>query len=421
MFYDIFLLVKVMEKIYKREEYLKKMRGFYHDSMIKVITGMRRCGKSFLMKSIINELIESGVKKKDIIYIELDEKKYLDVTKPSELEKIIDSLVIDDDFKYLFIDEVQNVKNYEKLINAYNETNNFSIFLTGSNSYLLSGELSTKLSGRYIEIEVFPLNFYEYKEMKMFLGKEVNSNIFLEFDEFIRNGGLPRTLYYDNNQDKLTYTKSVLNQIFEKDIKSHKKIKNTYLFDLIFKFVVNNLGSIISVRSIYNYLTKGEKISVDRRTIKTYISILEKAKIIYSCPLFDIKSKRVLKGEAKYYLSDLSIYYAFNTDNRINYGPVLENVLFEYLRSKNYSLSVGRIGNLECDFIARKDYDKYFYIQVSKSISDEKTLIREFKPFYDIKEFYPRYLFLLDYVFKDNDMGVNTVNIAQFIYDYKDL
>ena len=410
-----------MEKIYKREEYLKKVRGFYHDSMIKVITGMRRCGKSFLMKSIINELIESGVKEKDIIYIALDEKKYLDVTKPSELEKIIDSLVIDEDFKYLFIDEVQNVKNYEKLINAYNETNNFSIFLTGSNSYLLSGELSTKLSGRYIEIEVFPLNFYEYKEMKMFLGKEVNSNIFLEFDGFIRNGGLPRTLYYDSNQDKLTYTKSVLNQIFEKDIKSHKKIRNTYLFDLIFKFVVNNFGSIISVQSIYNFLTKGEKISVDRRTIKTYISILEKAKIIYSCPLFDIKSKRVLKGEAKYYLSDLSIYYAFNTDNRINYGPVLENVLFEYLRSKNYSLSVGRIGNLECDFIARRDYDKYFYIQVSKSISDEKTLTREYKPFYDIKEFYPRYLFLLDYVFKDNDMGVNTVNIAQFIYDNKDL
>ncbi len=421
MIYGIFLLVKVMEKIYKREEYLKKVRGFYHDSMIKVITGMRRCGKSFLMKSIINELIESGVKKKDIIYIELDEKKYLDVTRPSDLEKIIDSLVIDDDFKYLFIDEVQNVKNYEKLINAYNETNNFSIFLTGSNSYLLSGELTTKLSGRYIEIEVFPLNFYEYKEMKMFLGKEVNSNIFLEFDEFIRNGGLPRTLYYDNNQDKLTYTKSVLNQIFEKDIKSHKKIKNTYLFDLILKFVVNNFGSIISVKSIYNFLTKGEKISVDRRTIKTYISILEKAKIIYSCPLFDIKSKRVLKGEAKYYLSDLSIYYAFNTDNLINYGPVLENVLFEYLRSKNYSLSVGRIGNLECDFIARKEYDKYFYIQVSKSISDEKTLTMEFKPFYDIKEFYPRYLFLLDYVFKDNDIGVNTVNIAQFIYDYKDL
>ena len=203
-----------MEKIYKREEYLKKIRGFYNDDMIKVISGIRRCGKSYLLKSIISELEESGVNSKDIIYIELDKKEYVNIDTPLKLEKLIDSKIIDKDFKYLFIDEVQNVKNYEKVINAYREEN-MSIFLTGSNSYLLSGELMTKLTGRYIEVEMLPLNFYEYVDMKKFLNKEINSNIYLEFEEYIRCGGFPKSLFYDNIEDKMLYTTSVINQIFE--------------------------------------------------------------------------------------------------------------------------------------------------------------------------------------------------------------
>ncbi len=410
----------IMEMVYKREEYLKKIRGFYKDSMIKVITGIRRCGKSYLLKSIIEELKENGVLDKDIIYIELDKKNYKNINSPSDLEKLIDSLIIDDDFKYLFIDEVQNVLGFESIINAYKEEENFSIFITGSNSYLLSGELVTKLTGRYIEIEMLPLNFYEYVDMKKFLNKEVNPNIYLEFEEFIRNGGFPGSLYYDNYQDKLLYTKSVIEQILEKDIKNYKKIKDIELFELIEKFVINNFGCRISIKSIYDYLIN-QKISVDRRTVKTYIALLENAKIIYPCDLFDIKSKKILDGEKKYYLADLSIYYALNTDNRINYGPVLENVLFSYLKYKNYSLSVGKIGNLECDFIARRGVDEYFYIQVSKNIDDEKTYEREYKPFYQIKEMYPRYLFVSDLIFQKNIDGIKNVNIIDFIYNKQDL
>ena len=253
----------IMEMVYKREEYLKKIRGFYKDSMIKVITGIRRCGKSYLLKSIIEELKENGVLDKDIIYIELDKKNYKNINSPSDLEKLIDSLIIDDDFKYLFIDEVQNVLGFESIINAYKEEENFSIFITGSNSYLLSGELVTKLTGRYIEIEMLPLNFYEYVDMKKFLNKEVNPNIYLEFEEFIRNGGFPGSLYYDNYQDKLLYTKSVIEQILEKDIKNYKKIKDIELFELIEKFVINNFGCRISIKSIYDYLIN-QKISVIR-------------------------------------------------------------------------------------------------------------------------------------------------------------
>lgn len=409
-----------MENIYKREEYLSKIRGFYDDTMIKVITGIRRCGKSFLLKSIINELKDTGINDKDIIYIELDKKEYKDITTPNELEKLIDSLVIDNDFKYLFVDEVQNVEGYEKVINAYREEGYFSIFLTGSNSYLLSGELATKLTGRYVEIEMLPLTFYEYVDMRKFLGKEIDLNIYHEFENYVRDGGFPGSLYYDRYEDKLLYTQSVINQIFEKDIKKHKKIKDIALFEVIQKFVVNNFGSIISVGSIYDYLV-GQGTNVDRRTIKTYIEVLENAKIIYPCELFDIKSKKVLEGDKKYYLADLSIYYALNTDNRINYGPVLENILYSYLKSRNYSLSVGRIGNLECDFIARKSVDEYFYIQVTKNMDDKKTEDREYRPFYEIKEMYPRYLFVFDLILQKNVNGIKNVNIVDFIYNNEDL
>lgn len=408
-------------EIYRRENYLKRIRGFYNDaSIIKVITGIRRCGKSSLLKSIIEELKEKGIKEKDIIFLELDKKEYKKITTANQLEEEIDKNINDNDFKYLFIDEVENVKNFEPVINAYREEENISIFITGSNSYLLSGELMTKLTGRYIEFEMMPLNFYEYVDMKKFYNKEINNNIYIEFEEFIKNGGFPGALAYDSYEDKITYISSVVNQIFEKDIKTNNKIKDTALFEVIEKYIINNFGGIISVNSIHNYLKKNQNIKTDRRTIKRYIDILEKAKIIYSCDLFDIKSKVVLKGEKKYYLADFSIYYTTNTDNRISYGPMLENIVFNYFKSKNYSLSVGRIGKLECDFIARKDFDKYFYIQVAKTISDEKVEEREYKPFYEIKNMYPKYLFTSDVLLQDRD-GVKNVNIADFIFKNEDL
>ena len=405
-----------MEKIYKREEYLKKIRGFYKDNMIKVITGIRRCGKSYFLKSVIQELIDSGVQEKDIIYIELDKKGFKNIKTPNQLEKVIDERITDDDYKYLFIDEVQNVKNYETLINSYREEN-MSIFITGSNSYLLSGELMTKLTGRYIEIEMLPLTFNEYVDMKRFFERDVNENIYLEFEEYVRNGGFPGSLNYDNYEDRITYTQNVIKQIFEKDIKKNNKIKNAEIFEIVQKFAVNNFGGVISVKNICDYLKNNEKLKIDRRTIKKYLDILEKAKILYPCDLFDIKSKNVLKGEKKYYLADLSIYYAINTDNRINYGPVLENILFNYLKSKDYNLSVGKIGELECDFIARKGFENYYYIQISKNIDDEKVKEREYRPFYEIKNMYPRYLFVLDIVLQRNVDGIKNENIVDFIYN----
>jgi len=408
-------------KIYKRETYLNKIRGFYNDDeTIKVITGIRRCGKSFLLQQIIQELKDEGIKEKDIIYIRLDKKPNKSIKTPIALEQLIDSKVNDDDFKYLFIDEIQNVKGYEEIIDAYRGEGNMSIFITGSNSYLLSGELATKLTGRKIEIEMLPLNFYEYIDMKKFYNKELNSNIYVEFQNYLRNGGFPGSMFYDKLEDKVRYTQNIINDIFKKDIRPNEKIKNLEMFNSIQNFIVNNYGAMISISSIREYY-KGQNINVDERTIERYIEILENAKIIYRCDVFDIKSKNVLNGERKYYLADTSIYFSMNTDNRINYGPILENVLHNYLISKDYSLSVGRIGKLECDFIARKGFENYYYIQVSKNIDEKKTKDREYKPFYEIKDMYPRYLFVFDFVLQNNVQGIKNINIVDFIVNNEEL
>ena len=315
---------------------------------------------------------------------------------------------------------VQNVLNFEEVIESYRNEGNISIFITGSNSYLLSGELATKLTGRKIEIDILPLNFFEYIEMKKFLNKNMNENIYLEFEEYIRIGGFPGALKYDNLDDKKRYTENVLDDIFEKDIKTNEKIKNTEMFNNVKNYIINNFGSLISVGNISKYyLSIG--INIDVRTIERYLEILCNAKIIYSCESFDIKSKTSLSGEKKYYLADLSIYFLYNTDNRINYGPVLENILYNYLKSKDYELSVGKIGKLECDFIARKGSEKYYYIQVSKNIDEEKTMNREYRPFYEIRDMYPRYLFLLDMIFQKNIDGIHNVNIVDFIINNEEL
>ena len=410
-----------MEQIYKREIYLKKLRGFYNDNeMIKVITGIKRCGKTYLLRTIIEELKEKGVPDKDIIYIRLDVPPCNNLTLSEQLDNLIKESITDYDFKYLFIDEVQNVKDFEKVIDGYRALGNMSIFITGSNSYLLSGELVTKLTGRKIEIEVLPLNFYEYIEIKKFFGSDINNNIYLEFENYVRNGGFPGSINYENGEDRRRYTENILDDIFNKNIKVNEKIKSTETFRNIETFIINNFGTIISASSIKKYY-KSKNINIDIRTINRYINILENAKIIYPCDTFDIKSKMVLNRERKYYLADTSIYFAFNTDNRINYGPVLENILHNYLLSKDYHLSVGKIGKLECDFIARKGIDNYYYIQVSKNIEDDKTSAREYRPFYEIKDMYPRYLFLLDFIFKKNVDGINNVNIVDFMYNNEEL
>ena len=409
----------MFKNIFRREYYFNRIKGFINSDIIKVVTGIRRCGKSSFMKSIVNYLLEIGIDNKDIIYINLDEKGYRYIKKDSELEKIIDNKVSDNDFKYLFIDEIQNVNNFEPLINAYRETGNFSIFITGSNSYLLSGELITKLTGRYIEIEMFALNFKEYLDMKKFYNKAIDSNPYKELEHYILNGGFPQVIEFDNQNDKELYIKDVLNQIIKKDIKRHNKIKNVSVFERVLRYIINNFGATCNLSNILRYFNDEEKIPITQETLYKYIRIIEDAKIIYRCNRFDLRSKKSLKGEQKYYLSDLGICYATNVDKRINYGPVLENIIYTYLSSKGYDLSIGKIGTLECDFITLKNLT-YHYIQVATSIADKKVEDREYIVFYKIKDNYPKYLFTLDPLRQYRE-GIIHENIIDFITGDNDL
>jgi len=406
-------------KVYTRQYYIDKIRGFYHSDLIKVITGIRRCGKSCFLLSVMEDLKNSGVDEKDILYLNLDKRGYRKIKTPDDLEAAIEALITDDDFKYLFVDEVQNVEGFEEVINGFREDGNFSIFITGSNSYLLSGELSTKLTGRYIEVEMFTLNFREYLEMKEFFGKEIKENKMEEFNEYIRFGGFPKTLEFDNIADKETYISDVISQILDKDVVRHKKIRNRLVFEKVMTYIINNFGATVSLSGIAEYFKNQEHIVIRQETLNNYLKILENAKIIYKCTRFDIKSKKSLRGEQKYYLADLGIYYSRNVDARINYGPVLENIVYTYLSAKNYKISVGRIGKLECDFITRIN-DEYRYIQVAMTIMNEETEEREYKPFSIIRDNYPKFLFTVDTLLQKRD-GVIHKNIIDFISDDENL
>lgn len=410
-------------QVYHREKYLSRIRSFYHDEgMIKVITGVRRCGKSCIMLSIADELRDSGIPDENIAFIDLDLRINRKVKTPDALEELIDRTVSPDaqGTKYLFIDEIQNVRGFEELVNGYRTDGGWSIFITGSNSYLLSGELATKLTGRYLEFEVFTLDFAEYLGMKRYLDKEVSSNLSQEFAEYIRIGGFPKSVEYDSEQDKRSYVQGVVQEIFEKDVKRSNKIRNVSVFNAVRDYLINNFGATTSLKNLLEHFNRVEKVSIKRETLNRYIQILADAKIIYRCQRFDMKSRKSLARDEKYYLADLGLYFAMNTDARINYGPALENVTYQYLRSLGYMMSVGRIGTLECDFVARRAFGEYFYIQVAMTIADRATENREYRPFEKITDSYPRYLFTLDLLLQQRE-GVRHLNLMEFIASGGDL
>jgi predicted AAA+ superfamily ATPase len=402
-------------ELFKRENYLKKIRGFYHAAdIIKVITGVRRCGKSSLMQIVAEELRGAGIEENRIIFLNLDKREYRKIKTADQLDELIASFSQSDELMYLFIDEVQNVAEFEEVINAYREDGGYSIFITGSNSYLLSGELATKLTGRYIEIEMFPLTFDEYLQIKAFYQKPVDPNLSVELNRYILEGGFPRAIQFDELANKRRYTEGVVTEIFEKDIRRRVKIKDREAFEAVRHFIVNNFGATTSISSLQAALTKNG-MAITRATVNKYITALVDAKILYECDRFDMKSKRALKGEKKYYLSDLSFYFCDNTDNRINYGPVLENLVYFYARSRGLSVSVGRIGTLECDFILRNREMDYAYVQVAYTIAQSlDTEEREYRPLERIRDNYPKYLLTTDYLLQKRS-GIRHVNLMEFM------
>ena len=407
---------EIRSDLYKREKYLDKIRGFYHEcEVIKVLTGVRRCGKSSIMNLIAGELLASGVKEDNILYFNLDKKPYDTVTSAEELDALISENSKADGIKYLFIDEIQNVEGFERVINSWREERDFSIFMTGSNSYLLSGELVTKLTGRYIEFNILPLSFEEYIGFKQFFGKSISADNLTELRFYILEGGFPYVVRLNSLNDKRTYVQSLIDEIYEKDVKRRIKIRNRAAFDAVMRYVVNNFGATTSIQNIVDDFAKIGT-TINKETVNKYISALISAKIIMPCERFDMKSRRSLAGEKKYYLSDLSFYYAFNTDNRINFGPVLENIVYTYAASRDYTISVGKIGKLECDFILRDNEMNYSYVQVAYTIlGSRETEDREYRALEGITgDNYPKYLLTTDSLLQKRN-GIIHANLIDFI------
>lgn len=403
----------MFHNVYPREKYLTRIRPFYESDIIKVITGIRRCGKSFILKGIINELYQKGVKESQIIYIPLDKRGFKKIKLPEQLEEKIEEMIEGDGFHYLFIDEVQNVIGFESVVQAYVEEG-YSVFLTGSNSYLLSDEISTKLTGRYLKFETYTLDFCEYLDMKKYYDLKIDSDMDVEFNEYILNGGFPKALEFPDVNTRQTYTRGIIEEIFEKDVKTRKRISNISVYERVQSFLLNNYSAPFSITNLLECL-KNEGFSTKPSTVRGYIEDLKKAKIVYECNRFDLKSKKALQRDQKFYLADMAIYFAMNTDNRFIFGPSLENIVYLYLASHDYQISIGKIGKLKCDFIVRDKKQNYAYVQVAYTLhgEDEKATERikerEYRPFRDIRDGYPRYIISLD-KYRDQQEGVHHIN-----------
>lgn len=389
--------------VFHREYYLRQIRPFYSDSLIKVLTGIRGCGKSCIMQAISEELLVDGAAPENLIFLNLDDRENRKIKTDDGLEAKLDELLSSSDkesMRYIFIDEIQNATGFEELLVAFALEPNVSIFITGSNSYLLSSEIATKLTGRYVEFEIYTLSFGEFLGFKKFLGRELKETS-VELREYLEHGAFPKSVEFTDTQSKDDYITNVVSQIFDKDIRNRHRIRNQDVFEKVMTFVINNFSSQISVTSLAQYLEHTEKIRVKRETLATYLRLLEDAKILYRCRRFDLKSRKSLRGEVKYYLADLGIFYARNTDRRISFGPALENLVYIHLRRLGADVSVGKIGKLEVDFITHGGRgstreNSFAYFQVSVSVVDPKVAEREFRSLNQIQDNYPKYLVTLD-------------------------
>ena len=393
----------------KRERYLKEIREFYDSDLIKILVGIRRCGKSVILEQIMDELKEKGVEEDHIIYVNFEFIEFEELTDYKKLNKYIKDKVKDDKIYYLFFDEIQYVYKFEKVINSLRASKKFSIFITGSNSRLLSNELSTVLSGRYVSFKINPLS---YKEVLELLGKTKSTgNI---FKDYMKWGGLPNRFEFKSEETIKNYLYSVFDSIILRDVVERLKIRDVSLFNLILQYVVDTIGREFSAQNIKNYLKiKGREVST--LTIYSYLEALCMALLIKRAYRYDVHGKAVLKTLNKFYVTDLGIAQIKNHKLEIDDCYALKNIVFNELNIKGYEVYSGKTKKGEIDFVAIKP-NKKIYIQVAYSISDEETKKREFGAYDVINDNYPKYVITLDNRKYDYN-GIKHVNVIDFLLD----
>lgn len=396
----------------ERKSYLEKLIALKDKQLIKVVTGIRRCGKSTLFKLYQDYLLSNGVDKVQIININFEDADFEDLQDYKKLYEYLKSKLLPQKMTYIFLDEIQNVKNFQKVVDSLYIKDNVDIYITGSNAYLLSGELATLLSGRYIQIKMLPLSFQEY------YSAAINSAISVEkvFSNYINDGGFPYLLNLPNDSIKKDYLEGIYNTIVVKDVMTRNKISESSILQSLIKFIFDNIGNTVSSKKISDTLTSyGRKVSSP--TIESYLQALEDSYIVNRVNRYEVSGKQILKTQCKYFVTDLGLQKVLLSNSKANYGHKIENIVYLELLRRNYKVFVGKVNNLEVDFVAEKDGLTEYY-QVSQTVLDESVLERELKPLKGIKDHNLKFLLTMDIVPKTNYNGIRQLNIIDWLLEH---
>ncbi len=395
-----------------RPLYLNKIMPFVDTPFVKILTGVRRCGKSTILKLIIQKLKEErNVNDEQILNYRFDSMEFEDMTA-KELYQELKSKILKEKKTYLFLDEIQEIDGWEKVINSLVSDYDVDIYITGSNSRMMSSEISTYLTGRYIIFPIYTLSFEEYLTFKKSYTnlKDMKQ----EFSQYVRLGGFPATHLQDYSQDEVyTIVKDIYNSTIFSDIVRRNQIKKVDQLERIVKYTFNNIGNTFSARAISNYL-KSEQRRIDNETVYSYLEKLQKAYILYKCSRYDLQGKEILKTQEKFYLADVSLKYAVLGYNVDSVASSLENIVYLELRRRGYDVYIGKMKDKEIDFVATNQNDK-IYVQVTQEIKSEKTQKREYDQLLEIKDNYPKYVVMANDFASGNYQGIKTMNITDFL------
>ena len=397
-----------MQKIIQRPQYLEALQNFKDKKLIKVVTGIRRCGKSTLFDLYCDYLQKSGIKENQIIRLNLESGDFYAIKDYEQLYAYIKKLVKPKQMNYIFIDEVQNIKDFQKAVDSLFVLDNCDIYITGSNAYLLSGELATLLSGRYVEIKMLPLSFKEY--LSFFPDQ---TDLILKYNNYLQNSSFPYTLYLAGKSEIIAYLEGIYNTILVKDIVARKKIADVSMLESIIEYLFDNIGNLCTSTKIANTLTSaGRKISV--ATVETYINALLESFVIYKAGRYDLKGKQYLTTGSKYYIADVGLRYYLLGAKKADLGHILENIVYLELLRRGYKVYVGKLYTAEIDFIATNNESTEYY-QIAYTAVEGDTLKRELTPLEAIKDHHQKYLLTMDFIPPVSHNGINQINVLDWL------
>ena len=400
--------------IIERKEYLNKLITWKDKQLIKIVTGVRRCGKSVLLKMYQDYLKNNGVKESQIVTINFEDLDYEELTNYKKLDNYLKEKLIPNKMTYIFLDEIQNVDQFPKVLDSFYIKDNVDIYVTGSNAHMLSSEIATMISGRYIQIEMLPLSFKEYMEST---GNMNDRGI--KYTEYLQNSSFPYALQLKNQPDEIRdYLEGIYNTIVVKDIVHRKNITDTMMLKNILKFVFDNIGNPLSSKKISDTMTSlGRKIN--SRTVERYLEAFSESYIIYPAKRYNIKGKEYLKSLEKYYIVDIGMRYMLLGSKMMDTGHILENVVYLELLRRGYDVYVGKIDNYEVNFVAQNHKGTIYY-QVALIVRDEKTLQRELRPLQAIRDHYPKVILTMDEDPEIQYDGIRRINARDWLLGLTD-